>query len=68
MVEPLSQQLYDLSVRAKQAEDAASAAQKEARDKIMARREQARADAHIIFNRRPNVSCWRRHGPIVRFD
>ena len=44
MVERLSQQLYDLSVRAKQAEDAASAAQKEARDKIMARREQARAD------------------------
>lgn len=45
MVEPLSQQLYDLSVRAKKTEDAASAAQKEARDKIMARREQARADA-----------------------
>ena len=40
MVEPLSQQLYDLSVRAKQAEDAATAAHK-----IMARREQARAAA-----------------------
>jgi len=45
MVEPLSQQLSDLSVRAKQAEDAAAAAQKEARDKIMVRREQARAAA-----------------------
>jgi glycyl-tRNA synthetase (class II) len=45
MVEPLSQQLYDLSVHAKKAEDAATAAQKEARDKIMARREQARAAA-----------------------
>jgi hypothetical protein len=45
MVEPLSQQLADLPVRAKKAEDAATAAQKEARDKIMARREQARAAA-----------------------
>jgi hypothetical protein len=45
MVEPLSQQLYDLSVRAKKVEDDAAAAQREARDKIMARREQARAAA-----------------------
>jgi hypothetical protein len=45
MVEPLSQQLSDLSVHAKKAEDAVAAAQKEARDKIMARREQARAAA-----------------------
>ena len=45
MVEPLSQLLSDLSVRAKKAEDAAAGAQKEARDKIMARREQARAAA-----------------------
>ena len=41
----LSEQLADLSVRAKHAEDAASAAQKEAHDKVMARREQARAAA-----------------------
>ena len=41
----LSEQLADLSVRAKHAEDAVSAAQKEAHDKVMARREQARAAA-----------------------
>jgi len=36
MVKPLSEQLADLSVRAKHAEDAFSAAQKEAHDKIEA--------------------------------
>jgi hypothetical protein len=41
----ISEQLADLSVRAKHAEDAVSAAQKEAHDKVMARREQARAAA-----------------------
>ena len=41
----LSEQLADLSVRAKHAEDAISAAQKEAHDKVMARREQAHAAA-----------------------
>ena len=41
----LSEQLADLSVRAKHAEDAVSAAQKEAQDKVLARREQARAAA-----------------------
>jgi hypothetical protein len=45
MVEPLSQRLSDLSVRAKKAEDDAAAAKKEVRDKIVARREQARATA-----------------------
>ena len=45
MVEPLSKQLAELSVRAKQAEDALAAAQKEAHAKIMARREKARASA-----------------------
>src|SRR6516165_6022032 len=45
MVKPLSEQLADLSVRAKAAEDAAAAAQKEAHDKIVARKEQARAAA-----------------------
>jgi hypothetical protein len=44
-MEKLSEQLADLSVRAKHAEDAAAAAQKEAHDKVMARRDQARADA-----------------------
>jgi ElaB/YqjD/DUF883 family membrane-anchored ribosome-binding protein len=39
----LSEQLADLSVRAKNAEDAMAAAQKEAHDKIVARKEQARA-------------------------
>jgi hypothetical protein len=45
MVKPLSEQLADLSVRAKHAEDAFSAAQKEAHDKIEARMQKARADA-----------------------
>jgi hypothetical protein len=45
MIEPLSKQLSDLSVHAKNAEDAVASAQKEAHDKIIARREQARAAA-----------------------
>ena len=45
MVKPLSQQLADLSVRAKSAEDAVAAAKKEAHDKVVARREQAHAAA-----------------------
>ena len=43
MAKPLSQQFADLSVRAKNAEDVVAAAQKEAHDKILARREQTRA-------------------------
>jgi len=45
MAKPLSEQLADLSARAKHAEDAVVAAQKEARDKVEARKEQARAAA-----------------------
>jgi sulfite reductase alpha subunit-like flavoprotein len=45
MAKRLSEQLADLSVHAKKAEDAVTAAQKETHDKIMARWEQARADA-----------------------
>ena len=41
----LSEQLADLSAHAKHAEDAVSAAQKEAHDKVMARRDEARAAA-----------------------
>ena len=41
----LSEQLADLSVHAKHAEDAMSAAQNEAHEKIVARRDQARAVA-----------------------
>ena len=41
MAKRLSEQLADLSVRAKSAEDAAAAARKEAHDKIVARRRQA---------------------------
>ena len=41
MMKPLSTQLADLSARAKKAEDAVAAAQKEAHDKLLARREQA---------------------------
>src|SRR5260221_14282326 len=45
MAERLSEQLAELSVRAKNAEDAVAAAQKEAREKLEARREQAHAAA-----------------------
>ena len=45
MAKQLSEQLADLSVHAKKAEDTVAAAQKEAHDKIMSRWEQARADA-----------------------
>ena len=43
MAKRLSDQLADLSVRAKNAEDAVAAAQREAHDKIVVRKEQARA-------------------------
>jgi hypothetical protein len=43
MAKKLSEQLADLSVCAKNAVDAAAAAQREAHDKIVARKEQARA-------------------------
>jgi len=45
MAKQLSEQLADLSVHAKRAEDAVAAARKETHDKIMSRWEQARADA-----------------------
>ena len=45
MAEPLSKQLAELSVRAKNVEDTVAAAEKEARDKVEARREQAHAAA-----------------------
>jgi hypothetical protein len=44
-MEPLSKRLADLSVHAKHAEDALAAAEKEAHDKVVARREQSRAAA-----------------------
>jgi chromosome segregation ATPase len=45
MAKRLSEQLADLSVHAREAEDAVAAAQKETHDRILARWEQARADA-----------------------
>jgi len=45
MAKRLSEQLAELSVRAKNAEDAVAAAQKEAYDKVVARREHAHAAA-----------------------
>jgi hypothetical protein len=45
MAKRLSEQLADLSARAKDAETAVDAAQKEAHDKIVVRKEQARAAA-----------------------
>src|SRR5258705_3406683 len=44
MAKRLSEQLADLSVRTKNAEDAVDAAKKEAHDKFVVRQEQARAD------------------------
>ena len=51
MVKRLSEQLADLSVRAKNAEDAAVAAQNEAHDKIVARQNQARAAAAMAVEK-----------------
>ena len=45
MAKPLSEQLSDLSIRAKKAEDDVAAAKKETHDKVVARREQLRAAA-----------------------
>jgi hypothetical protein len=45
MARELSEQLADLSVRAKNAEDIIAAARKDAHDKLVARKEQARASA-----------------------
>jgi len=45
MAMPISDQLADLSVRAKQTEDAFTAARKEAKEKVAARKQQARATA-----------------------
>jgi hypothetical protein len=45
MTKRLSEQLADLSVRAKNTEDAVTAAEKEAHDKIVVRKQQARAAA-----------------------
>ena len=47
----LSQQLADLSVRAKNAEDAVASAEHEAHDKIVTRMEQARASAKSAMER-----------------
>ena len=51
MLKPLSAQLADLSVRAKNAEDAVAAAQKEAHDKVVARTEQAHAAATAAIDK-----------------
>ena len=51
MTKPLSEQLADLSVHAKKAEDTVAAAQKETHDKILSCWEQARADAAATTER-----------------
>jgi len=50
-MKPLDQQLADLSVRAKETEDAFAAARNETRERVMARREEARADAAALADR-----------------
>ena len=51
MGKPLSEQLANLSARAKNIEDAAAAAQKEAHDKVVARVAQAQAAAEETIQR-----------------
>ena len=51
MVKPLSAQLADLSVRAKNAEDSVAKAQKETHDKLVAVKEKARADVNTALAR-----------------
>jgi site-specific recombinase len=51
MTKRLSDQLRDLSIRAKKAEDAFDAAQKEASERLVARREQARSAAIGAINK-----------------
>ena len=48
---PLDEQLADLSVRAKQAQDAFEAARRETHDRVVARREEARAAAVAAADR-----------------
>jgi hypothetical protein len=51
MAKPLSEQLSELSSHVKDTEDAVAAAQKEAHDKVIARREQARTAAMAAVDR-----------------
>jgi hypothetical protein len=51
MVKPISEQLSELSVCAKNAEDHVAAAQKEAHDKVMTRREESRAAAEAAIKK-----------------
>jgi ElaB/YqjD/DUF883 family membrane-anchored ribosome-binding protein len=51
MVKPLSEQLAELSTRAKTAEDHVAAAQREAHDRIIARRDQSRAAVEQAINK-----------------
>jgi hypothetical protein len=53
-MKPLSEQLADMSARAKTAEDNIAAAKKEAREKVVARREQTRAAAAAAVARVEN--------------
>ena len=60
MAKRLSEQLADLSVRAKNVEDAFGAAQKEAREKLETRKEEARAAARNAIesgSRNPERCC-----------
>jgi hypothetical protein len=51
MVKPLSEQLADLSVYAKQTEDSVAAARKETREKVVALRDQSRAAASAAIEK-----------------
>lgn len=50
-MKPLSAQFADLSVRAKNAEDSIAKAQKETHDKLVAVKQQARADVNTALDR-----------------
>jgi ElaB/YqjD/DUF883 family membrane-anchored ribosome-binding protein len=51
MVKPLSEQLADLSARAKTAEDHVTAAQREAHDRVIARRDETRSAVEQAINK-----------------
>jgi len=53
LMKRLSEQLADISVRAKSAEEAVEAAQKEAHEKIVVRREQAAGVFDVFASGRP---------------
>ena len=66
MAKRLSEQLAELSIRAKNAEDAVVAAEKEAHDKVMTRMEQAHAAATAATEPETGMHYKRKSPPTSR--